>query len=151
MMSVGCYDFLAKKWLVGPELKDPGFDPYASYFFKDMKNIGGSIESVRSIILQMYELSIAVLKAEDQDFKEKASKKLEQCAKKASRLFASLRKTRAHKSSPKSAEDAMEYRNDKQWMTADSSFKLLDKFGYLNILRTATQALEEECSIEELA
>ena len=51
MMSVGCYDFFAKKWLVGPELKDPEFDPYASYFFKDMKNISGSIDSVRSIIL----------------------------------------------------------------------------------------------------
>ena len=36
LMSVGCYDFLGKRWLVGPEFKQIDFDPYAEYFEKDL-------------------------------------------------------------------------------------------------------------------
>jgi len=31
-MSVGCYDFFADKWLVGPEMTDPSFNPYSEYY-----------------------------------------------------------------------------------------------------------------------
>lgn len=51
LMSVGCYDFLNKKWLVGPDFKDMNFDPYAEYFMKDLKSVDDVIDGVRSIIL----------------------------------------------------------------------------------------------------
>lgn len=31
-MSVGCYDFINSRWLVGPELTDPKFNPYSEYY-----------------------------------------------------------------------------------------------------------------------
>lgn len=68
LMSVGCYDFFARKWLVGPDFKDPSFDPYAEYFEKDIKSIDDVLDDVRSLILQMYEQSIAVLKSRDEEF-----------------------------------------------------------------------------------
>lgn len=65
LMSVGCYDFLGKRWLVGPDFKDIDFDPYAEYFDNGMKSVDDVIDGIRSIILQMYELSIALLKSHD--------------------------------------------------------------------------------------
>ena len=36
MMSVGCYDFLNKKWIVGPDFENIQFDTYSEYFDDDM-------------------------------------------------------------------------------------------------------------------
>ena len=46
-------------------------------------------------------------------------------------------------SSPNNKEDAIRFRNSKEWKIADSAFKLLDKFGYLRILRTISKCSEE--------
>ena len=142
MMSVGCYDFLNSIWLVGPELKDTSFDPYAEYFTKDMKNVDDVIEDVRSTILQVYELAIALVKSNDIDFKEKTAKKLKPLVSKAAKIFNALRAKRKHKSSPGSSEEALKNRDDKDWQIADSSFKLLDKFGYLGILKACAQSVD---------
>ena len=154
MMSVGCYDFTNKQWLVGPELKDMSFDPYAEYFTKDMKNVDDVIDDVRSIILQIYELAIGFIKTNDNELKEKLAKKLKPLMSKAASIFNSLRAKRSHKSSPKDAEEALASKDDKDWKIADSSFKLLDKFGYLGILRACTQNLDrfdEDISDIEMA
>ena len=65
LMSVGCYDFNEDIWLVGPDIKDLNFDPFAEYFIKDLKSVDDIIDDVRSIILQIYELSIGTLKTQD--------------------------------------------------------------------------------------
>ena len=38
-------------------------------------------------------------------------------------------------SSPESLEQALQYRASKKWKVADATFKLMDKFGYLAILK----------------
>ena len=86
-MSAGCYDFTNKRWLVGPEIKDMSFDPYANYFDKDMKYVDDIIDDIREIVLTVYELSIATLKTTDKKFKDKIARKLATTAKKAKRLF----------------------------------------------------------------
>lgn len=151
MMSVGCYDFIAKKWLVGPEIKPADFDPYAEYFMKDLKSVDGVIEKTRNTILKMYELAFATLKGREESFKEQAGNKLGLALKEAQKLFNALRKKRSHKSQPKSPEEAKANRNDKDWQIADSAFKLLDKLGYLGILKAATQAVEQEMPAEKAA
>lgn len=154
LMSVGCYDFISKTWLVGPELKDIEFDPYQKYFNKDLKSIDNLIDDVRQTVLKVYELSIALLKSSNQDFKESTSKKLKTLVSKATKLFQRLRARRSHKSQPKSSEEALKNRDDKDWQIADSTFKLLDKFGYLGILRTCAQYedwFEEDMSDIEMA
>ena len=60
MMSVGCYDFLAKKWIIGPELKEKGFDPIAAYYSKGMKVVKGIVGDVRNIILEVYEKALVI-------------------------------------------------------------------------------------------
>lgn len=151
LMSVGCYDFLGRRWLVGPDFMPIGFDPYAKYFDKDLKSVDDVIDSVRSIILQMYELSIATLKSKDEKFKESASKKLLAAMKKAKHLFDVLRKRRKHKSFPKDAEEAEKNRSDKSWKIADSAFKLMDKLGYLALLKTAAVGIEQGQPAEQVA
>ena len=49
LMSVGCYDFINKIWLVGPEMKDQDFDPYAEYFMKDLKSVDDVIDDEEPI------------------------------------------------------------------------------------------------------
>jgi hypothetical protein len=134
-MSVGCYDFLNSKWLVGPELKDEDFDPYAEYFKKDMENVSSIMDDVRSTILKIYELSIAFIKTNDDELKDELKNELRALVEKASKIYNAIRAKRKHKSSPSSSEDAMKWRNDADWKLADSTFKLLDKFGYLGILK----------------
>ena len=151
LMSVGCYDFINKRWLVGPEMKDMDFDPYAEYFMKGLKSVDDVIDGVRSIILQMYELSLAVLKSNDQKFVEQAGNKLRAAMSKANKLFGALRKRRSHKSSPKDAKEAKTNRDDKDWKVADSAFKLLDKLGYLGMLKVAAQAIENEATVDDAA
>lgn len=137
LMSVGCYDFIAKKWLVGPEIKPIDFDPYSMYFMKDLKSVDGVIDKTRNVILKMYELAFAMLKGHEEGFKERIGKKLVSVLKEAQKLFNILRKKRSRKSQPRSPEEAKTNRDDKDWQIADSAFKLLDKLGYLGILKTA--------------
>lgn len=154
LMSVGCYDFIGKNWLVGPDLKDRDFDPYDEYFSKDMKSIDDIIDDVRQTILKVYELSIVLLKSMDQDFKESIVKKLKPLVNKAAKMFQKLRARRSHKSQPKNREEALKNRGDKDWQVADSAFKLLDKFGYLGILRACAQnedRFDEDMSDIEMA
>ena len=116
-----------------------------------MKSLDGILDNVRSIILQMYELSIAVSKAKDSKFKDSVGKKLHAIMSKAAKVFDELRKRRSHKSSPKNAEEALKSRDDKDWKIADSAFKLLDKFGYLKVLRQAKDAIAGNVTPEEAA
>ena len=37
MMSIGCYNFLEKKWEVGPDIKEKGFDPIVHFYNKSIK------------------------------------------------------------------------------------------------------------------
>lgn len=151
LMSVGCYDFLNNKWLVGPDLLDTDFDPYAEYFMKDLKSVDDIIDGVRSIILQMYELSVGLLKSNDDKFKEQVGRKLHAAMSKASKTFSAIRARRSHKSTPKSVDQAIENRDDIDWKIADSTFKLLDKFGYLKVLRQAADSISNDEPIEDAA
>ena len=49
MMSVGCYSFLEKKWEVGPDLAEKGFDPIAAYYSKGMKIIKSIVGDIRGM------------------------------------------------------------------------------------------------------
>lgn len=46
-MSVGCYNVLEKKWEVGPELKDAGFDPVSEYYEAAMRQVDKILKDIR--------------------------------------------------------------------------------------------------------
>ena len=146
-MSVGCYDLLNRRWLVGPDLKDEGFDPYEEYYKSDMRNVKDLIDDIRANILSTYEISIVLLKTTDEKFRKKLEDNFISCLKKCADLFTKLRNHRKLLSSPKTREEALKLRTSREWKIADSSFKLLNKFGYVAILKTITDAYVEYTSM----
>ena len=107
-----------------------------------MKYINSVIEDIRNVILEVYELLMVLQNTTDNDFKEYAYNSLSDKLAKAALIFTKAREYRKISSSPTSKEDALTKRSSREWKVADSAFKLLDKFGYLGILRECTKAWE---------
>lgn len=135
LMSIGCYDFLQKMWLVGPDLKPSDFDPYSEFYSEDMKYVKDVIEDIRSNILECYEIATVILNSQSGKFKEDELAELKIKVKNGVDIFDSAKQCRKVYSSPTSVEDAVRKRDSKKWKIADSAFKLMDKFGYLKILK----------------
>lgn len=153
MMSIGCYDFFRKEWIVGPELLPQDYDPYSEYYNDDMKYVNSVIEDIRNVILEVYEILLVLNSTKDREFTEYEYNSLRDKLAKAALIFTKAREFRKVYSSPTSREDALTKRTSREWKVADSAFKLLDKFGYLGILRECTRAWEKiqngECSVEQ--
>ena len=156
VMSVGCYDFINHKWIVGPEMKDSRFNPYSEYYKADMKYVQSLISDIRDTILKVNEQALLVSKIgksgtgtpEYTDVVNQLVKSL----KESSELFDAIRKARTVLSPPKTLEDALKKRKSAKRHIADSAVKLLGKFGYLSILYEYSsiydQYLEDESSLE---
>jgi len=143
MMSVGCYDVINDRWLVGPDLKNKDFDPYSEYYGDDMEYVKDVIGDIRNIILECYESAIAIQNARKQEFKDFEMQHLRNGIERAAAIFTNARQFRKVSSSPTDEKSAKTNRDSRKWKIADSAFKLLDKFGYLAILRTMTQCFEK--------
>lgn len=142
MMSIGCYDFFRKEWIVGPEILPQDYDPYSEYYNDDMKYVNSVIEDIRNVILEVYEILMVLNNTRDKEFTEYEYNALKDKLAKAALIFTKAREFRKVYSSPISKEDALTKRSSREWKVADSAFKLLDKFGYLGILRECTRAWE---------
>lgn len=142
LMSVGCYDVIQNLWLVGPELKTKNFDPYSEYYSENMKYVKDIIGDIRNIILNCYETATVILNSSNSNFQKSEFQNLVQYLDKSVKIFNSAKQYRKIYSSPKSVEDALKKRESKKWKIADSSFKLLDKFGYLKILKKFSKIYE---------
>jgi LysM repeat protein/predicted nucleotidyltransferase len=135
LMSVGCFDFNARIWLVGPELKPVDYDPYAEFYSDDMHYLKDIIGDIRNNILDCYETAMVIQGTKNEEFKNSAFGELKQKIKRGVDIFNAAKQCRKVFSNPTSVEDALEKRTSKKWKIADSSFKLMDKFGYLKILK----------------
>lgn len=136
MMSVGCYDFSKGIWLVGPELKPKDYDPYSQFYSKDMEYVKDVIKDIRNIILECYETAIVIQNSQNGKFREEEYASLREKLKVGVNVFEKAKQCRKAFSSPTSVEDALAKRKSMKWKIADSSFKLMDKFGYLGILKS---------------
>ena len=146
-MSVGCYDLKREQWLVGPELKDQSYDPY-SELYKDIKSKSEKlIEGIRTAVMKVYENAVVFKKvdadSQDKDMRQSAFSDFRHSLQDAVEIFDKAREMRKVYSSPKSKEQALKYRNSKKWKVADATFKLMDKFGYLAILKQYKEALKK--------
>lgn len=143
-MSVGCYDFTAQRWLVGPELKDQSFDPYSEYYKEVQAKAEGICASIRNNILSTYEKAVALSKMHHGTpvYHETFAQMMVDI-KKGISLFDSVRKSRKVYSDPMSKEQALTYRASRKWKIADATFKLLDKFGYMQILKQIKEAFND--------
>lgn len=119
------------------------FDAYSEYYDEDMKHVNSIIEDIRSIILEVYELLIVLSNSKDKDFLEYKYDSLTDKLAKAALIFTKAKEFRKVYSAPTSKEDALTKRSSRDWKIADSAFKLLDKFGYLGILKECTTSYQE--------
>lgn len=142
MASVGCYDFLAKKWVVGPDMMPYGYDPYADLYDKDMSAAEGLMKRVRDVLLKSYELANVCKSAKDLSFLHDKTLQLLHSLKDASKLLELLKEKRSVLEDPASREDALERRSSMKWKQADSTFKLLQKFGYIGVMHKFQELFE---------
>lgn len=146
MMSVGCYDVTADKWIVGPELKPMDYNPYDELYAKVKKKSAALVKNVRNIILDVYEKAVVMLKSGEHEtpnnMEEDAWVDLRKALKEAATLYQSARNMRRSYSDPSSKEQALKYRQSTKWKIADASFKMMDKFGYLAILKEFSELVE---------
>lgn len=149
LMSVGCYDVIKERWLVGPDFTSQEFNPYSEYYKDIKKTAKNLISSMRSSILAAYESAVVFKKVadntqENQDVQQyqELRKELQENLKKAVALFVKARKSRRTLSEPHSKEEALKYRKSREWHLSDATFKLLDKFGYLGILKGFTECYQ---------
>ena len=139
IMSVGCYDFINDKWLSGPEILDKDFNPYEEYYDGIQKHLDDISDEIRSHVFICGEIATVVEKIsgeveKDDTFFKKMEKKLNGATTEARSLFEDVRKKRSIASAPRSATQARKSRVSKEWKISDSSFKYLDKMGYIATL-----------------
>ena len=138
LMSVGCYDFFNRKWLVGPEMTDPAFNPYSEYFKEIQAKSDKYAQKIRNMILSIYEMAVVYKKNIGNNFVVTLRPLLVNQLSEVQNLYDSIRQMRKVYSSPTSAEQALEYRASRKWKIVDASFKLFDKYGYMAILKQFT-------------
>lgn len=138
-MSIGCYDLFNNKWLIGPEFTNINFNPYKEYY-KDIQNNSENIfQQIRNMIFSIYELAIICKKNINTDFYVSLRTILVERLSNIQELYDNMHNIRKTYSAPKSKEEAIEFRQSRKWKIADATFKLLDKYGYIAILRQFIQ------------
>ena len=144
-MSVGCYNVLEKKWEVGPELNDAGFDPVSEYYEAAMRQVDKILKDIREKIFELYELAFVSKKSSDLSFKDETFKTIFEKLDDISELFKTMKRVRANFQKPcKSKEEALKRRKDKKQHVVDAAFKLLEKFGYIQIMRDVIKLYDEK-------
>lgn len=151
LMSVGCYDWDAGVWECGPELKDTAFDPYSEYYEADMRAVKDTAKDVRNAIFEAYEQALVMQKTTDEEFKARLFGRLSRLLRKAKGLYDGIKKARGELSSPKSKAEALRRRSSRAWHVADSSYKLLDRLGYVSTLKAMKQLSRDGAGPDEAA
>lgn len=149
VMSVGCYDFDNGKWMSGPEILDEDFNPYEEYYDGIQKHLDDISDEIRRHVFVCGELASVMQKIsgnvrKDDAFMKRLGDDLMDATRKARSLFEDVRKKRSIASAPKSRKEAKRNRVSKEWKIADSSFKYLDKLGYIATLLAIAKVGEDE-------
>ena len=150
-MSVGCYNFLEKKWEVGPQTKGVGFDPISEYYADAMKQVDKILKDIRAKIFELYELAFVVKKSKDQSFQKQQVKEIYKKLEEVSNLFKTMKNVRSNFQKPaKSKEEALKRREDRKQHVVDAAFKFLEKFGYIQILKDMIAVYDKFQNNEEV-
>lgn len=155
-MSVGCFDVLTDKWISGPEILDNNFNPYSEYYDGIMKHLSDIAENTRLHILKCGEVAAVVLNVvdnvdNDDKFLKKMSDRMTECINVSKNLVSDIKDKRTLASEPKSSKIAHNKRESEEWKIADSSFKFLDKLGYIATLVSISKCQDDDLTIKEVA
>lgn len=141
LMSVGCYDIKARQWLTGPELKPAGYDPYKELLPDARKQVDVLVDDIRSAIMKAREDAELYLSAVEERSSAvlEFERQLKNSLFEAKHVWELAKQSRQALSSPESIEDVERLKNSRTWKIADAGFKLMDKFGYLAVLKRLSQ------------
>ena len=151
LASIGCYDVLNDTWLVGPDLVPNSFNPYIEFI-----DIFGKVEvSCRECDIEIGKLKRNILdykilkdglskissnkKQEVKKLLEKKLKEIFDTVDTLSELKADIRDERKATSTPESEAEAKRLRKNKKWQKADAAFKMIAKYGYLQLISDLEQ------------
>lgn len=147
MVSVGCFDYLNEKWLVGPMIYDLDFNPIEEYLEDIMKNLGDLYNNIHSLILDAYDNArfILMLKSDKSSkLRDKLVKKQREFQKLADEYILKLKEKRSDIPVVKSEKEALKLREDRKWKIADASLKLMGKLGYIDALKEIRDSIDHD-------
>lgn len=142
LMSVGCYDIVDDKWLSGPQIVDPDYDPVSDYWDEDMDLVKDVVKDSWKIVRKAWENAMAWKMSRDPEFREERFEEVVEQLEKARKTYDDLRAFRTSQSSPRSEDEAERFRTSREWKVAESAFKLLDKLGYLRTFKAFSKCLD---------
>ena len=149
MGSCGCYDLLNDKWLSGPQLVDIEFDPFDEYekSFDEAVEFGHKVqEALFDLHKNMYKYNAMLEHASNREIysDEQMMKiiahrimdvqdEISSNAQKIYELREEMVKVRKRAGIvPRNEEEAEDMRTNKEWLTANSTFKFLQRMNVLD-------------------
>lgn len=147
MVSVGCFDYLNEKWLVGPMIYDLDFNPIEEYLEDIMKNLGDLYNDIHSLILDAYDNARLILMLnsdKSSKLRGKLVKKQREFCKLADDYILKLKEKRSDVPLVKSEKEALKLREDRKWKIADASLKLMGKLGYIDALKEIRDSVDHD-------
>ena len=156
MGSCGCYDLMNDKWLSGPQLVDMEFDPYDEYesswdeafemgsraqtalfnLNKDLYKHGAILEQASNKDVYSNEDLMRVIGRRLEEAKDAILDDIKEVAELKEEMVQVRRRAGLK---PKDEKEAEDMRTNKEWLTANSTFKFLQR---LNVLDSVWLAAE---------
>ena len=149
MGSCGCYDLLHDKWLSGPQLVDIEFDPFEEYSssWDEAVEFGHKVqEALFDLHKNMYKYNAMIEHASNREiYSDEQMMKIiahrimdvqDEISSNAERIY-ELREemVKVRKRAgivPRNEEEAEDMRTNKEWLTANSTFKFLQRMNVLD-------------------
>ena len=149
MGSCGCYDLMNDEWLSGPQLVDMEFDPYDEYesSWEEAFEFGKKAqEALFDLNKNLYKHNAILEQASNRDvysseqLMSMVGRRLEEVNDQildSMKVVADLKEEmvqvrRRAGLKPKNEQEAEEMRTNKDWLTANSTFKFLQRLGVLD-------------------
>ena len=139
LMSAGVYDIDSDEWLIGPTEVPLDFNPYDE--FSDAFPIVGKYIKKIENVLNRIKIAIDLYEIDQSELHNR------NIVKEISNLKAIKKELKHYRhsfSKPTTAEEAKEYRDDKEWQRIDAVFKFMDKFGYLRKITLINNLIEDD-------
>ena len=157
MMSDGVYDLLNNKWVKGPKITSPSFDPYERYksIIDDVAGVVGDVDKLfgelkRDVI--DYNVIRDAIGRLPKDVKSKVLDRLKSKLSEIESDVDELMKTkkewllrRKHSSSPTTPDQALsDIELARKWENENALFKLIDRYQYLRIIKDMERMMEDD-------
>jgi len=160
LLSAGCYDLMSDKWLSGPRIVPPDYDPYED-FSHIADDLRATVEDADKLLGELkrdvidYDVIKSAMKQLEPEQKEtflkKLKNKLEEIEKDISVLYKKRKEwvdARRKASKPSTPEEALEdIELAKRWEDQNALFKFINRYHYLRTIKDLEALLSDDNEI----